>query len=276
MAGQQAGQDDPCARRGQPAKWHGQPRQRAQQNIGKDQLIRRSGCRSYRARRRAGCAHERDQRRRAIDARISARRLDRARIDIACRDAGMKKSCRRNRQNPAAGADIEHTVDLPTLCKIGERPQAPTRRAMVTGAEGERRLDLDADVVGAQFCAVVRAMNEKAADAHRLEIGEALRDPIRRRDRLDGQQPRRSLARRDRDQTAQICLLGRLAKMDGNLPAAGPILEGRAGRILAVEAFAEICRQPACGLFVAGEPCDRGGRTITTSLPFAIRRATTI
>ena len=166
---------------------------------------------------------------------------------------------------------------MPALCKIGERLQAPARRAVVAGAEGERGLDLDADVVGAQSCAVMRAMNEKAPDAHRLEIGEALRNPIRRRHRLDGQQPRRSLARRDRDQTAQACLLGRLAKMDGNLPAAGPILEGCADRIFDVEAFPEIGRQPACGLFVAGESCDRGGRIhVRTSLPFAIRCATTI
>jgi hypothetical protein len=149
---------------------------------------------------------------------------------------------------------------MPALCKIGERLQAPTRRAMVAGAEGERGFDLDADVVGAQSCAIMRAMNQKSPDAHRLEIGEALRNPIRRCHRLDGQQPRRSLARRDRDQTAQACLLGRLAKMDGDLPAAGAVFEGRAGRILAVEAFPKIGRQPACGLFVAGESCDRGGR----------------
>src|SRR4029077_9470914 len=119
------------------------------------------------------------------DARVSARRLDCAPIDIACLDTNMKKPCCGNCQNAAAGADIEHTVDVPALCKIGKRLQAPTRRAVVTGAKGERGLDLDADVVGAQFCAVVRAVNEKAADANRLEIGEALRNPIRRSDRLD-------------------------------------------------------------------------------------------
>ncbi len=149
---------------------------------------------------------------------------------------------------------------MPALCEIGERLQAAARRAVVAGAEGERGLDLDADVVGAQFCAVMRAVNKKAADAHRLEIGEALRNPIRRRDRLDAQPPRRVLSCRERNQAAQACLIGRLSKMDGNLPTAGRILEGGADRIIAVEAFPEICRQPACGLFVAGESCDHGGR----------------
>ena len=172
----------------------------------------------------------------------------------------MKKSCRGNRQNAAAGADIEHALETPPLCKIGERLKAPARRAMVAGAEGEGGLDLDADVVGAQFFAVMRAVNEKAADAHRLEIGKALRNPVRRRDRLDAERPRRGLARGNSDKAAQACLVGRLPKMDRDLPAAGAVFEGRAGRILAVEAFPEICRQPACGLFVAGKPCDRGGR----------------
>ena len=171
----------------------------------------------------------------------------------------MKKSRRGNRQNAAAGADIKHALDTPPLCKIGERLKAPARRAVVAGAEGEGGLDLDADVVGAQFCAVVRAVNEKAPDAHRLEIGKALRNPIRRRHRLDAERPRRGLARGNSDKATQACLVGRLPKMDRDLPAAG-VFEGRADRILAVEAFPEIGRQPACGLFVAGKPCDRGGR----------------
>ena len=109
---------------------------------------------------------------------------------------------------------------------------------MMAGAKGERGLDLDADIVGAQFCAIMRAVNQKSPDAHRLETGEALRNPVRRRDRLDDQRPRRVLVCRERDQTAQACLIGRLAKMDGDLPAAGGVvLEGRAGCILAAEAF---------------------------------------
>jgi hypothetical protein len=51
-----------------------------------------------------------------------------------------------------------------------------------------------------------------------------------------------------------------MANMDGDLPAAGAIFERRTGRIPGVEAFAEECRQSACGLFVAGKSCDRGGR----------------
>jgi hypothetical protein len=47
--------------------------------------------------------------------------------------------------------------------------------------------------------------------------------------------------------------------MDGNLPAAGLVFEGRAGHIFGVETFSEKRRQPACGGFVASEPCDCGG-----------------
>ncbi len=255
---QQAGEYDSRARCGQAAKWDSQPHECDQQNIGEDQPIRRSGC--DRARRRAGRANECKRGCGPIDARVSARRLDCAPVDIACRDAGTKKSCRSNRQNAAAGADIEHTLETPPLCKIGERLKAPARRSMVAGAEGEGGLDLDADVVGAKFAAVMRAVHEKAADAHRLEVGKALRHPVRRRHRLDAQRPRRGVARGNSDKAAQACLVGRSPKMDGHLPAAGAVFERRAGRILAVEAFPEICRQPACGLFVADESCDGGGR----------------
>jgi hypothetical protein len=48
--------------------------------------------------------------------------------------------------------------------------------------------------------------------------------------------------------------------MDGHLPATCIVFEGRADRFLGVEAFPKKCRQAACGVLVAGELCDRGGR----------------
>ena len=132
MARQQAGQDDACTRCGQPAKRHRQPREGAEENIGKNQLIGRSGC--DRARGSAGRANECKHGRGPIDLCVSARCLDRARIDIACRYAGTKESCRGNRQDPAAGADVEHAADPLALCKTSERLQAPARRAMATAA----------------------------------------------------------------------------------------------------------------------------------------------
>ena len=48
----------------------------------------------------------------------------------------------------------------------------------MAGAEGERRLDLDGDVVGPNRAAVMRAVDEHAAGPHRLQAVEARRDPV--------------------------------------------------------------------------------------------------
>ena len=48
----------------------------------------------------------------------------------------------------------------------------------MAGAEGEPRLDLDADVVGADLGAIVRAMDEKPPGADRLETGKRIGDPV--------------------------------------------------------------------------------------------------
>ena len=56
--------------------------------------------------------------------------------------------------------------------------QAAARRAVMAGAEGERRLDLDRDVVRFDARAVVGAVNEKAPRANRREAGKRIGDPI--------------------------------------------------------------------------------------------------
>ena len=130
---------------------------------------------------------------------------------------------------------------------------------MVAGAEGKRRLDLDADVVGLDVGAVMRAMHHEAAGAHRFEAGEALIDPIGRRDRLDGERGGRRLAGGDRDQRAQIRFVGPRAEMDRYLPLTAIALEGGAGSRFGIEAFAEINSQPPGGRLVAGQTGEGGG-----------------
>ena len=66
------------------------------------------------------------------------------------------------------------------LANTIERQQTAACGAVVAGAEGERRLDLDADPVRRDPRAVVGAVHDKAAGGDRLEPGEALLDPIGR------------------------------------------------------------------------------------------------
>ena len=56
--------------------------------------------------------------------------------------------------------------------------QAAPRRAVMAGAEGEPRLDLDRHIVGADARPVVAAMNEKAPGPDRREAGERARHPV--------------------------------------------------------------------------------------------------
>jgi len=63
-----------------------------------------------------------------------------------------------------------------------ERHQAAKRRAVVPGAEGEGRLDLDADPIWRNAVAVVRAVDHKPPGRNRCQPFEALGHPIALRD----------------------------------------------------------------------------------------------
>jgi len=79
---------------------------------------------------------------------VGSARPDSDPIDIACDGVSAPQAGRCDCQNSGAGADIEDSPWLPPLCEIAEREQAAKRRAVMTGAEGEGGLDLNADVVG--------------------------------------------------------------------------------------------------------------------------------
>ena len=169
---------------------------------------------------------------------------------------------------PFQGRDRKITLPLGQFI---QRQQAAARGAVVAGSKRKRRLDLDADVVGLDAGAVVRAMHDAAAGAHRFETGEALLDPIGRRDRLDGERGRRRFAGGDRDQRAQHGFVRLVAEMNRHLPLPAIVLESGAGSAFGVEAFAEIGRQPAGGRLVAGQAGDGGGHSL--SLPGLTRQS---
>ena len=156
-------------RRGEPAERHRQPQQRAEQDIGEDQIVRRAVRDGAGV--GAGGAHEGDRRAGAIEPRIGACGLDRDPVDVAGDDARAQNFRRRDRQHAGAGAEVEHAASPPPLRQIIERQQTAARGAVVAGAEGERRLDLDADVVGPDAGAVMRAVHDEAAGPHRLQAG---------------------------------------------------------------------------------------------------------
>ena len=56
--------------------------------------------------------------------------------------------------------------------------EAARRRAVMAGAEGQPGLDLDGEVADAAAVAVVRAVHEEAAGAHRLQTFQRPRHPV--------------------------------------------------------------------------------------------------
>ena len=66
-----------------------------------------------------------------------------------------------------------------------EQQQAAARGAVVAGAERERRLDLDADLVGCNPFAVMLAVHDEASGRDRDEVVETGLDPILGLDRIE-------------------------------------------------------------------------------------------
>jgi len=167
-----------------------------------------------------------------IEARIGARRDKRLAVDVAGDDLLSESSRRRDRQHARAGTDVEYAPRPPPPGQRVERKQAAARGTVVAGAEGERGFDLDADGVHRHAPAVMRAMHDEAAGAHRLQAREALRHPIGGGDLLEAERLRRCFARRPRDQCAHRGLIDTRAEMDRHLPLPAAALESRADGII--------------------------------------------
>ena len=72
-------------------------------------------------------------------------------------------------ENARPRADVENRP-RPAPARDGvQHHEAAARRAVVARAEGQRRVDLDGDVVDAHFIAAVRSMHDETAGPHRFQ-----------------------------------------------------------------------------------------------------------
>src|SRR5262249_534088 len=106
-----------------------------------------------------------------------------------------------------------------------ERKQTAARAAMMPGAEGERRLDLDADTIRWHPGARMRGMHDETASQHGTEALAALADPIRGPHRLQPQPLPRLDPCPGRNPRPQGCFLGRVTKIERQQPAPIRLLE---------------------------------------------------
>ena len=150
-ARQQAGQHDAPARRGEIVQRRGEALQRSEQNVGEHEIERRAR-RAWLGAVDAVRAHELDQ----SPARLS-RALARATrtalgVDVGRQHALPQRARGGDGEHARAGAEVENARPRATARRLAdpvERQQAAARGAVMAGAEGERRFDLDADAVGA-------------------------------------------------------------------------------------------------------------------------------
>ena len=137
------------------------------------------------------------------------------------------------------------------LQDVAEQHEAAAGGAVMAGAEGERRLDLDAELVRRNFVAVVLAMDDEAAGMHGNQILQRGLDPVLGFDDVEGGRARGLLARGERDQIADRGLIGRFRKMHGDVPAPGRARESRDGGFVLSEAFGQQIRDAPGGSFIA-------------------------
>ena len=183
----------------------------------------------------------------------------------------------RNRQHTGARSDIENVPKPLPLGELREREQTAKGRPVMAGAESERSLNLDADVIGFRSRAVMRAVDDKTAGVHRLKSGKALGDPIGPCDPLEAQRIGRDFPGSDPDQFAQASFIRGGPEVDRELPAPVIVFECGTGSVLGIEGLTEIARKPPGGGFVAGQAGNGGGSVHRLqNSPFALARAMAI
>ena len=254
---QQSRQHDPGAGRGQPCQRRGKALQRPQQNIGKDEIAAPARADSPRCD-AVGLEHF-DQSAGTVEPRIGARGPHGIVVDIDRQHRPAQGARGGDRQHTRAGADVEDFLRTAPFAKRltnpVERDEAPPGGAVMTGAEGERRLDLDADAVRRNPRAVVGAVHDEAAGRHRRQAGETLPHPVGGGDALEPQRRGRVPGRR-RGQRPGRALVRRDAEIDRHPPAAVTAIHKAGGDVVGGEALGKDIRNTARRLFIGFEQRD--------------------
>jgi hypothetical protein len=233
------------------------------QNIGEDEIVRRAAAQF------PTLDADRDERAQigadAIKPRVFPRHGDGNGIDVAQRDADVQHLGGGDRQHARAAANVEHPARAAAPKNALEMQEAAARRAVMAGAESQRRLDFDGDVVSLDASAVMGAMNEKTPRAHRGQTRQRIGDPVALGRSTKFERRRRRVAGRRGDKLAQRILVGRKAEIDLDHPGfAAPFqrrlgLEGGRRRLRRLEAFDDKVGDRARPRFIADETHHVGG-----------------
>ena len=200
----------------------------------------------------------------AVEPRIGTRDADRADVDVGCKHTLVQRAGGRNGKHAAASPEVEDAHNMAPVvqgfAQPIEREEAAARGAMMAGAKGERRLDLDADAVCRDAGTIVRTVDNEAAGLDRRQAGEAVAHPVGRRDQIEMERFGGSSTCRGGRQRAQRIFIGRGAKMNRDPPSSAARIHKRDGDIVAVIGFGNDGGDPAGGLFIRCQRRDRRGR----------------
>ena len=251
---------DPSIGRGERRDRCCEPFERIEQNICKDDGVGRAFAQSPLG--GAGGMHDPNILGDAIDARIGARRRYRARIDIACDHRPPQRLGGSDGQHARTGADVEHGAPGAARAAVPlrdaiEREQATAGTAVMAGAEGEPRLDLNSNTVDANAGAVMRPMHDEATGLDRLEAFEARAHPVGGCEHLEAQASRSGWPCDRRDERANGRFVRFVTEMQRERPAF-LLLRNRDGNGLSVAAFRKRVVEPSGGGRIGGEPCNYG------------------
>ena len=158
--------------------------------------------------------------------------MNRDGIDVAEPDLAAQRLGGGDGEHARAAADVDDALRPAALEQPVEMNEAAARGAVMAGAEGEPRLDLDADVVQANPRAIMAPMDEKAPGPHRREAGERARHPVAFLGDAEDRRARGLLIRRGGDQHADLILVRLKAEIGLHEPgpaAARPSLVGLEG-----------------------------------------------
>jgi len=106
------------------------------------------------------------------------------RIDVASDDRATQALRGGNRQDAAAGPDIQWPAKAAAPRQSVQGKQAAAGRGMLAGAERRRRVDLNRDRRGRCPAMPMRTVDEKTPDALRRKIAAVLGEPIALRQTL--------------------------------------------------------------------------------------------
>ena len=192
-----------------------------------------------------------EQRADAVEAGIVARHRGRDRVDVAGQHPALRRLGGGDAEHAGAGAEVEHAAQLAALEHLIEQQQAAAGGAVMAGAERQRRLDLDGDLVARHLVAVMGAVDHEPPGRHRHQPFQAGLDPILGGDGLERDRRGCGLAGHQRHQRADRGLVGGFGEIQRDVPGVFAAFIGRDRDLALVKAFGEPVHRLACGGFGA-------------------------